>query len=129
MLRASKILQEKAFENKKIEFIWNSTVEEILGDEQVQGLRLRNVKSGDVSEIECDGVFIAVGYQPNTAIFKGQIELNEGGFVITRNETETSAKGVFAAGDVCDPKYRQAITASGSGCKAAIDVGRFLQSG
>jgi len=128
-LRACKILQEKAFQNKKIEFIWNSIVEEILGDKQVRGLRLRNLKSGNVSEIECDGVFIAVGYQPNTAVFKGQIELDEEGFVLTRNETETNAKGVFAAGDVCDPKYRQAITASGSGCKAAIDIGRFLQSG
>jgi len=129
VLRASEILQEKAFENKKIAFIWNSTVEEILGDGQVRGLRLRNVKSGNLSEIECDGVFIAVGYQPNTAIFKGQIELDEGGFVETRNETETNIKGVFAAGDVCDPKYRQAVTAAGSGCKAAIDVGRFLKSG
>jgi len=129
LLRASKILQEKAFGNKKIEFIWNSMVEEILGDVQVRGLRLRNVKSGNVSEIECDGVFIAVGYKPNTAIFKGQIELDEGGFVVAKNETETNVEAVFVAGDVCDPKYRQAITAAGSGCKAAIDVGRFLQSG
>jgi len=128
-LRASKILQEKAFENKKIEFVWDSIVEEILGDERVRGLRLRNVKSGSISEMECEGVFIAVGYQPNTAIFRGQIELDERGYVVTWNETETSMKGVFAAGDVCDPKYRQAVTAAGSGCKAAIDVGRFLQSG
>jgi len=128
-LRATKIIQEKAFENKKIEFIWNSIVEDILGDERVRGLRLRNVKSGNISEIECEGVFIAVGYQPNTVILKGQIELDERGYVVTRNETETSIKGVFAAGDVCDPKYRQAVTAAGSGCKAAIDVGRFLQSG
>ena len=128
-LRASKILQEKAFENKKIEFVWDSIVEEILGDERVRGLGLRNVKSGSISEMECEGVFIAVGYQPNTAIFRGQIELDESGYVVTWNETETSMKGVFAAGDVCDPKYRQAVTAAGSGCKAAIDVGRFLQSG
>ena len=128
-LRATKIIQEKAFENKKIEFIWNSIVEDILGDERVLALRLRNVKSGNISEIECEGVFIAVGYQPNTVILKGQIELDERGYVVTRNETETSIKGVFAAGDVCDPKYRQAVTAAGSGCKAAIDVGRFLQSG
>jgi len=129
VLRASKILQEKAFKNEKITFVWNSILEEILGDERVRGLRLRNVKSGNVSEIECEGVFIAVGYQPNTAIFKGQIELDERGYVVTRNETETDIKGVFAAGDVCDPKYRQAVTAAGSGCKAAIDVGKFLQSG
>ena len=129
VLRASKILQEKAFENKKIEFIWNSIVEEILGDEQVRGLRIRNVKSSSLSEIECDGVFIAVGYRPNTAIFKGQLELDGGGFVVTRTETRTNIEGVFVAGDVCDPKYRQAVTAAGSGCKAAIDVGRFLQSG
>jgi len=129
VLRSSKVLQEKAFDNKKIEFIWNAIVEEILGEERVRGLRLRNVKSGSVSEIECEGVFIAVGYRPNTAMFKGQIELDESGYVVTRNETETSIKGVFAAGDVCDPKYRQAVTAAGSGCKAAIDVGRFLQSG
>jgi len=128
-LRASKILQEKAFKNEKIAFIWNAIVEEILGEERVRGLRLRNVKSGNVSEIDCEGVFIAVGYQPNTAIFKGQIELDERGYVVTRNETETSMKGVFAAGDVCDPKYRQAVTAAGSGCKAATDVGRFLQLG
>jgi len=127
-LRASKILQERAFEDKKIEFIWNSIVEEILGDVQVRGLRLRNVKSGNVSEIECEGVFIAVGYKPNTAIFKGQIELDEGGFVVAKNETKTNIEGVFVAGDVCDQKYRQAITAAGSGCKAAIDVGRFLQT-
>jgi len=129
VLRASKILQEKAFKNEKITFVWNSILEEILGDERVRGLRLRNVKSGNVSEIECEGVFIAVGYQPNTAVFKGQIELDEKGYVVTRNETETNIKGVFAAGDVCDPKYRQAVTAAGSGCKAAIDVGKFLQSG
>jgi len=128
-LRATKIIQEKAFENKKIEFIWNSIVEDILGDERVLALRLRNVKSGNISEIECEGVFIAVGYQPNTVTLKGQIELDERGYVVTRNETETSIKGVFAAGDVCDPKYRQAVTAAGSGCKAAIEVGRFLQSG
>ena len=129
VLRASRILQKKAFENKKIEFVWNSVVDEILGDQQVRGLRLRNVKSGNLSETECDGVFIAVGYLPNTAIFKGQLELDAGGLVVTRNETETSVEGVFAAGDVCDPKYRQAVTAAGSGCKAAIDVGRFLKSG
>jgi len=128
VLRASGILQEKAFGNKKITFTLNSVVEEILGDEQVRGLRLRNLKSGSISEIECDGVFIAVGYRPNTAIFKGQMELDEGGFVVTKNEAETSIEGVFAAGDVCDPKYRQAVTAAGSGCKAAIDVGRFLKS-
>jgi len=128
-LRATRILQEKVFKNKKIEFIWNSIVEEILGEERVRGLRLRNVRSGNISEIGCEGVFIAVGYTPNTAIFKGQIELDERGYVVTRNETQTNIEGVFAAGDVCDSKYRQAVTAAGSGCKAAIDVGRFLQSG
>jgi thioredoxin reductase (NADPH) len=130
-LRASKILQERAFNNPKVNFIWNSQVDEILGDSErgVRGVRLRNRKTGEVSEKAVDGVFIAIGHNPNTEIFKGKLEMDDLGYLITKNEsTETSVLGVFAAGDVKDNKYRQAITAAGSGCMAAIDAERFLEA-
>lgn len=133
-LRASKIMQERAFKNPKIDFIWNSVVDEILGEKKdgkkfVTGARLRNVQTGETRIVQCEGVFLAIGHQPNTAIFKGQIELDEKGYIVTKNRsTATNIPGVFAAGDVQDSVYRQAVTAAGSGCMAAIDAERFLES-
>ncbi|RCK71634.1 MAG: Thioredoxin reductase [Ignavibacteriae bacterium] len=133
-LRASKIMQERAFKNPKISFIWDSVVEEVLGKEEngrksVTGLKLRNVKTNESNEIKVEGLFIAIGHEPNTQIFKGQIEMNENGYIkLVGKGTQTSVPGVFAAGDVADPIYRQAITAAGSGCAAAIDVERYLES-
>ncbi|MGQ9513732.1 MAG: thioredoxin-disulfide reductase [Thermoproteota archaeon] len=126
-LRASKILQMRAFENKKIEFIWNSEVVDILGDEKVEGIRIRNVKSGEESSLLCEGVFVAIGHQPNTELFRGQIELDSRGYIVTHNESKTSVEGVFAAGDVHDHKYRQAVTAAAAGCKAALEAEKWLQ--
>jgi thioredoxin reductase (NADPH) len=131
-LRASKIMQERARRNTKIHFIWNSVVEEILGDAAaggVTGARLRDVKTGAVSEVRCDGVFMAIGHEPNTKLFLGQLEADERGYLITRKpSTATSVPGVFACGDVQDPTYRQAVTAAGTGCMAAIDAERFLEA-
>lgn len=129
-LRASKILQERAFKNKKIEFIWDSVVEEIIGDKEkgVTGVRIRNVVTGEISEKACQGVFVAIGHTPNTKLFKGQLEMDEKGYIITKNgTTETSVPGVFAAGDVQDHRYRQAITAAGTGCMAAMDAEKFIE--
>lgn len=127
-LRASKILQERAFANEKIEFVWNSVVEDILDVAQgkVVGVRLRNVKEGSLSERKCDGVFLAIGHEPNTAVFRGQLELDEKGYVVRGEGAATSVPGVFAAGDVHDSKYRQAVTAAGCGCMAAMDCERWL---
>jgi len=126
MLRASKIMQERATANPKIRFIWDSAVKEITGDDKVTGVQLHNLKSGKDSHVKAEGVFVAIGYEPNTGFLKGKIELDSQGYVVTRKETETSVPGVFAAGDVRDHKYRQAITAAADGCKAAIDADRFL---
>src|SRR6266851_7534245 len=125
-LRASKIMQERATANPKIHFIWDSAVKEITGDDKVTGVQLHNLKSGKESHVKAEGVFVAIGYEPNTGFLKGKIELDSQGYVVTRKETETSVPGVFAAGDVRDHKYRQAITAAADGCKAAIDADRFL---
>jgi len=126
-LRASKILQERAFKNPKISFVWDSVVEEILGEKKVEGARIRNVKTGKQNVLKCDGVFIAIGHQPNTAIFQGQIELDQKGYVMTNQGTATSVEGVFACGDVRDFKYRQAVTAAGEGCRAAMDAENYLE--
>jgi len=126
-LRASKILQERVFANKKINFVWNSVVEDILGDNRVEGVKLRNVQTGDVTTLATDAVFVAIGYKPNTDLFKGQIDLDEHGYIIVHDETKTSVEGVFAAGDNQDRKYKQAVTAAASGCKAALDVQKYLQ--
>lgn len=131
-LRASKIMQQRAFDNPKIEFAWDSVVEEILGVEagSVQGLRLRNVKTGEQSVLTCQGIFMAVGHIPNTGFLKGQLEVDAAGFIVCPNariKTATSVEGVFAAGDVMDPRYKQAISAAGTGCMAAIDAERFLE--
>lgn len=126
--RASKIMQDRARKNEKIGFIWDSVVEDILGDKVVTGALLKNVKTGETSEVKCDGVFIAIGHQPNTDIFNGQLDLDKTGYIITKAKTtETSIPGVFASGDVQDSHYRQAVTAAGTGCMAAMDAEKFLE--
>jgi thioredoxin reductase (NADPH) len=125
-LRASKIMQDRAFNDPKIGFIWNSVVDEIIGNGQVQAIRLKNVVSDELTVMPIDGVFVAIGYTPNTSIFRGQIDLNEQGYAIVHHETHSSVKGVFVAGDVEDIRYRQAITAAGAGCKAAMDAEHYL---
>ncbi len=126
-LRASKVMQERAFENPKIDFVWDSTIAEVLGNGKVSGARLQNLKSGATSEVDADGVFVAIGHDPNTKLFGGQIEL-DGGYIVTGEGTAASVPGVFAAGDVVDFHYRQAITAAGMGCQAAIDAERYLEA-
>ena len=127
-LRASKIMQDKAFANPKIEFIWDSEVADVLdvGKGEVTGVVVRNLKTGAQHTLPLDGVFIAIGHTPNTALFRGQLELDENGYIKTHNGTKTNIPGVFAAGDVQDHIYRQAVTAAGSGCMAAIDAERYL---
>ena len=126
-LRASKIMQDRAMANPKIDFIWDSTITEIFGNGKVAGVRLKNLKSGEETELSAGGVFVAIGHTPNTSLFEGQLELG-GGYILTRGEdTQTSVPGVFAAGDVVDFRYRQAITAAGMGCMAAIDAERYLE--
>jgi thioredoxin reductase (NADPH) len=127
-LRASKIMQDKALNNPKIDFIWDSEIAEVKDVSQgsVTGLIVRNLKTGHLSEVALDGVFIAIGHTPNTSLFKGQLDLDEHGYILTHNGTHTSVPGVFAAGDVQDHIYRQAVTAAGSGCMAALDAERYL---
>src|SRR5262249_44723533 len=127
-LRASKIMQDKAFKNPKIVFQWDSVIEEIKATEtgRVGTAILRNLKTAARSEIPCAGVFVAIGHVPNTRIFQGQLEMDDGGYLVTGRGTSTSVPGVFAAGDVADHVYRQAITAAGTGCMAALDAERFL---
>lgn len=126
-LRASKIMQDRAMKNEKIAFVWNSIVEDILGNDLVTGVRLKNIVTGKTMEIPCAGVFVAIGHRPNTALFTGQLDMDEKGYIRTRNGTATSVPGIFAAGDVQDSTYRQAITAAGTGCMAAIDAEHFLE--
>ncbi len=128
-LRASKIMQDRAFANEKIDFVWDTEVEEVLGSREtgVNAVKVKNVKTGEISEISCEGFFVAIGHTPNTSLFKGQLDMDENGYLVTINgSTETNIPGVFAAGDVQDHQYRQAITAAGTGCMAAIDAERFL---
>jgi thioredoxin reductase (NADPH) len=131
-LRASKIMQDRARRNPKIAFVWNVVVDEVLGDPQaggVTGVVVRDTKTGERRTLETDGLFVAIGHEPNTALFKGQLEMDERGYIVTKSRTtETSVPGVFAAGDVQDPSYRQAVTAAGTGCMAAIDAERFLEA-
>ncbi len=126
-LRAVKILQKRAFNNSKIKFVWDVVVQEILGQNRVEGVRLKNVKTGEELTFAADAVFVAIGHKPNTEIFRGKIELDEKGYIVARNETKTSVDGVFVAGDVQDYRYRQAVTAAGAGCKAALDAQRYLE--
>jgi thioredoxin reductase (NADPH) len=128
-LRASKIMQDRSMKNEKISFVWNSVVEDVLGNEVVTGVQLKNVVTGKTVTMPCAGVFVAIGHTPNTALFAGQLNMDAKGYLITKNGTATSVPGVFAAGDVQDSTYRQAITAAGSGCMAAIDAERFLEMG
>jgi len=127
-LRASKIMQDKAFANPKIEFIWDSEIADIndVKRGEVTGIVVHNLKTGKLTEVPLDGVFIAIGHTPNTALFRGQLELDEAGYILTHHGSKTSCPGVFAAGDVQDHVYRQAITAAGSGCMAAIDAERYI---
>lgn len=127
-LRASKIMQDRAMKNEKITFIWNSIVEDILGQDVVTGARIKNTVTGKTTEMVCAGIFVAIGHRPNTALFTGQIDMDEKGYIRTLTGTATNVPGVFAAGDVQDAHYRQAVTAAGSGCMAAIDAERFLEN-
>jgi len=128
-LRASKIMQDKAFANPKIQFVWDSDVVDIASSDrgEVTGLTVRNLKTGARQDLAVDGIFIAIGHTPNTALFEGQLELDANGYIVTTTGSRTSVPGVFAAGDVQDHVYRQAITAAGSGCMAAIDAERYLE--
>ncbi|HEX8749611.1 MAG TPA: thioredoxin-disulfide reductase [Nitrospira sp.] len=127
-LRASKIMQDRAMKNEKISFIWNSVVEDILGDSLVTGVRLKNLITGTTTTLPCAGVFVAIGHRPNTSLFAGQLDMDAKGYLVTKSGTATSVSGVFAAGDVQDSSDRQAVTAAGTGCMAAIDAERFLES-
>jgi thioredoxin reductase (NADPH) len=125
-LRASKIMQERAFADKKIKFYWNKTVEEIIGNGKVQKVILKDTKNEEKTTLDVGGIFVAIGHEPNTKLFTNQIELDSQGYVVVKENTKTSVDGVFAAGDVHDHRYRQAITAAGMGCMAAIDVDKYL---
>jgi thioredoxin reductase (NADPH) len=127
-LRASKIMQDRAFANPKIEFAWDSVVEDVLGETQVTGVRLRKVTTGDETELSAGGVFVAIGHTPNTRLFEGQLDMEHGYLKVREPSTASSVDGVFAAGDVVDFVYRQAITAAGMGCQAAIDAERYLEA-
>lgn len=129
-LRAEKILQERMFNNKKIEVLWDCEIDEIIGTEgpkSVTGVKLKNTQNGSLSEVKCEGVFIAIGHKPNTEIFQGQLDMDEEGYIITKaDSTETNIKGIYAAGDVQDKVYRQAITAAGTGCMAALEATKYI---
>lgn len=129
-LRASKIMQEKAIKSGKISFIWDSAVEDIIGDTKtgVTGIKIKNLKTNETSILNCQGIFVAIGHKPNTELFQGILERDKGGYIVTHEETKTNIPGVFAAGDVQDHIYRQAVTAAGSGCMAAMDAERFLEN-
>jgi thioredoxin reductase (NADPH) len=124
--RASKIMQERALNNEKIEVHWNSTIEDIKGDQKVQQVILKDTKTGENETLEMGGVFVAIGHEPNTELFKNQLEMDENGYIIQKENTQTNVKGVFTAGDVHDHRYRQAVTAAGFGCMSAIDVDKYL---
>jgi thioredoxin reductase (NADPH) len=127
-LRASKIMQDRAMKNEKIAFVWNSVVEDVLGQDVVTGVRLRNIVTGKVWDMSCAGLFLAIGHRPNTGLFVDQLKMDNTGYLMTNHGTATSVPGVFAAGDVQDSRYRQAVTAAGSGCMAAMDAERYLEA-
>ena len=125
-LRGSRILQEKAFDNTKIQFLWNSVVADITGDKKIGTVIIKDINNGKQEKIPAGGLFVAIGHEPNTAIFRGQLEMDDKGYIILKSQTKTSVEGVFAAGDVHDYRYRQAVTAAGFGCMAALDVEKWL---
>ena len=125
-LRADPILQERAFANPKVRFVWDSAVDEILGEQSVTGVKVRNLKTGEITQIDTEGVFPYIGHVPNTGIFKGLLDLDENGFIKSEGNTRTNVSGIFAAGDVVDHVYRQAITAAGEGCKASMEAVWYL---
>lgn len=127
-LRAQAALQSLVKSKPNVKFVWNSRVEEVLGQDKLTGVKLKNTQTGEISELSIDGLFIAIGHKPNTDLLKGQIDLDEKGYVVVENETHTKIPGVFVAGDVADYKYRQAVTAAGMGCKAAFDVEEYLEN-
>ena len=126
-MRASKIMQQRVLNNPKIEILWNSVTEEVLGQHEVTGIRVANSKTGDKRELAVKGFFVAIGHKPNTDIFKGQLELDDTGYInVKPGSTQTNVQGVFAVGDAADRVYRQAVTAAGTGCMGALDAERFL---
>ncbi|MFQ5440557.1 MAG: thioredoxin-disulfide reductase [Nitrosopumilaceae archaeon] len=125
-LRASKVMQERAFNNEKINFVWDSEIIDIKGDQKMQKAIIKNVKTNEQTELEVGALFVAIGHEPNTKLFKNQIQLDDEGYIVLKNKTHTNIEGIFAAGDVHDRTYRQAITAAGFGCMAAIDVDKYL---
>ena len=125
--RASKIMQDRVLNNPKIKVVWNSEVDEILGESRFEAVRIKNVNTGEITEIKADGMFLAIGYNPNTSFLKGKIKLDEQGYIITKDEVKTEIEGLFIAGDVSDRIYRQAITAAASGTKAALEARAYLQ--
>jgi thioredoxin reductase (NADPH) len=127
-LRASKIMQQRAIEHPKIRFVWDTVVEDILGDGRVTGVRLRNLKTGERAKRELDAVFVAIGHKPNTELFAGQLDLDAKGYIVSADGVHTAVDGVFVAGDVFDSRYRQAVTAAGMGCRAAIEAERYLEA-
>lgn len=127
-LRAQSALQELVKSKENVEFIWNSKIEEILGQDKVTGVKIKNTQTGTISELEIDGVFVAIGHKPNTDFLKGQVDLDEKGYIKVTEETKTSIDGVFSAGDVSDHKYRQGVTAAGAGCKATFDAEEYLEN-
>ena len=127
-LRAQAALQELVKSKKNVEFVWNTVVDEILGKSKVEGVKLKNTQTGEISQLEVDGVFVAIGHKPNTDFLKGQIELDKAGYIVIHDETRTSVDGVFVAGDVADYHYRQAVTAAGMGCMAVFDVEEYLEN-
>ncbi|MDP6857746.1 MAG: FAD-dependent oxidoreductase, partial [Candidatus Nitrosopelagicus sp.] len=124
--RASKIMQERALNNDKIIIHWNSIVSDIKGDQKVEQVVLKNTETGEETDVDMAGVFVAIGHEPNTHLFNNKLELDENGYIVLENGTETSVNGIFSAGDVHDHRYRQAVTAAGYGCMAAIDVDKYL---
>jgi len=126
-LRASKIMQDRVLHHPKVEMVWDSVIDEIMGHEVVTGVRIKNLKTGMIQDLAVEGVFVAIGHQPNTQIFSGQLQMNPQGYLITDRRMRTSVPGVFAGGDVQDPTYRQAITAAGTGCMAAMEAQWFLE--
>ena len=125
-LSARKCLADRANQDEKIRFIWNTSVTEILGEKRVEGVRLSNQDTGEIWTMECDGVLLAIGWIPNTEIFRGQLDIDEGGYIVSKNEVDTSKAGVYVCGDLNDRRYRQVVTACGSGCMAALEAERYI---